>query len=108
MFAEVPFHSSPRNKDRPGDAVVGPFRIVLMDAAAELAEGHDDFGAASCYVVSADGERFQRRRIECEGTLESDMIVRRGLQADEVVVTVGAEQLAAEASKSILSVEDND
>ncbi|AMV16475.1 efflux RND transporter periplasmic adaptor subunit [Planctomyces sp. SH-PL14] len=91
----------------------GAEEALLVPRSAVL---YDDFGVASCYVASAegkekgeaDGESFTRRRIECEGTLHGNVIVRRGLKADEVVVSVAAEQLSAESSRSDLMVGDDD
>lgn len=80
------------------DALVIPRSAVLFDG----------FGQAFCYATEAGSDTFQRRRIELGTSCEAGVAVLRGLDADDTVVSVGAEQLAAEESKSELAVEDND
>lgn len=69
---------------------------------------YDGFGQAFCYASEADRPLFQRRRIELGVRHNDQVAVTRGIDADDVVVSVGAEQLSAEESKADLSVEDND
>ena len=69
---------------------------------------YDGFGQAGCYAAEANHTQFQRRRIELGSRHRDLVVVLRGLDADDFVVSVGAEQLAAEESKGDLSVEDDD
>ena len=80
------------------DALVIPRSAVL----------YDGFGQAYCYAAETGGDVFQRRRIELGSAAEAGVAILKGLDADDVVVSTGAEQLAAEESKSELAVEDDD
>jgi multidrug efflux pump subunit AcrA (membrane-fusion protein) len=81
------------------------FEALVIPRSAVLLDG---FGQAYCYVAAAGSDVFQRRRIELGSSTETGVAVLRGLAADDVVVSAGAEQLAAEESKSELAVEDDD
>lgn len=80
------------------DALVIPRSAVL----------YDGFGQAYCYAAESGADVFQRRRIELGSSAEVGVAIIKGLDADDVVVSAGAEQLAAEESKSELAVEDDD
>ena len=80
-------------------------RALLIPRSAVL---YDGFGQAGCYAPQADRTQFRRKRIELGSRHQDVVVVLRGLDADDFVVSVGAEQLAAEESKADLSVEDDD
>lgn len=80
-------------------------RALLIPRSAVL---YDGFGQASCYAAEADRTQFRRRRIELGSRKQDLVVVLRGLDTDDFVVSVGAEQLSAEESKADLSVEDDD
>ncbi len=79
--------------------------VLLIPISGVL---YDGFGQASCYATEADRMEFRRQRIELGSRHKDSVVVLRGLDADDVIVFIGAEQLAAEESKSDLSVEDDD
>ncbi len=79
--------------------------VILIPRSAVL---YNSFGQASCFVATMENTTFIRTRIEL-GVRHQDLIeVTRGLDADDDVVVVGAEQLAAEELKDDLFVEDDD
>ena len=80
-------------------------QALLIPCSAVL---YDGFGQAGCYAADGDRTQFQRKRIELGPRHQDKVVVLRGLDADDVVVSVGAEQLAAEESRGDLSVEDDD
>lgn len=80
-------------------------RVLLIPRSAVL---YDGFGQAFCFASEADRTQFQRRRIELGARYQDRVAVLRGLDDDDSVVSVGAEQLAAEESKADLAVKDND
>lgn len=69
---------------------------------------YDGFGQPFCYAAEEDSSNFQRRRLELGATYQNAVSVKKGLDTDDIVVSVGAEQLAAEEFKSDLSMEDDD
>ena len=79
--------------------------VLLIPSSGVL---YDGFGQASCYAAEADRTEFRRQRIELGSRHADSVVVLRGLDSDDFVVSIGAEQLAAEESKSELSVEDDD
>lgn len=83
----------------------GDQQVLLIPRSSVL---YDGFGQSSCYAAEADRTRFRWKRIELGTRQQDHVVVLRGLDADDVVVSVGAEQLAAEESKGDLSVEDDD
>ena len=89
-----------------------PFRNIYApgDVGAHLNQNdkYDGFGQAFCFASEADRTQFQRRRIELGARHQDRVAVLRGLDDDDSVVSVGAEQLAAKESKADLAVEDND
>ena len=80
------------------DAILIPRSAVLYDA----------FGQASCFAGESNADEFRRLRIELGATHNGDVVVLRGLEKDDVVVSSGAQRLSAEESKSELAVEDDD
>ena len=79
--------------------------VLLIPSSGVL---YDGFGQASCYATEADRTEFRRQRIELGSRHGDSVVVLRGLDADDFIVSIGAEQLAAEESKSELNVEDDD
>ena len=69
---------------------------------------YDGFGQPSCYAAESDSVQFSRKRLELGAALLNRVIVTRGLDANDIVVSSGAEQLAAEESKSDLVIDDDD
>ena len=102
---------NPKWKVRVGQSAVvelpvsDEFEALVIPQSAVLVDG---FGQAYCYAAEAGSDVFRRRRIELGTSFETRVAVLRGLAADDVVVSAGAEQLAAEESKSELAVEDDD
>ena len=80
-------------------------QVLIIPVSAVL---YDGFGQTYCYAAEADQTQFIRRRIELGTRHETSVVVSRGLDVDDVVVSVGAEQLAAEESKGDLALEEND
>ena len=69
---------------------------------------YNEFGQAVCYALMPDSDQFIKTRIEL-GACQGDSVeVIRGLDADSRVVSVGAQQLAAEEGKADLAVGDDD
>lgn len=80
------------------EATCIPFSSIIFDG----------FGQPFAYVRESNQEKFRRQRVEL-GKREGELVVvLKGIDRDDVVVSVGAEQLAAEESKAELSVEDDD
>lgn len=69
---------------------------------------YDGFGQPFCYSSKHNSDVFQRGRIELGSSQDGTVQILRGLQADHLVVSVGAEQLVAEETKSELATEDDD
>ena len=69
---------------------------------------YDGFGQPSCYAAESDSVEFSRKHLELGATHADRVIVTRGLDADDIVVSTGAEQMAAEESKSELVIDDDD
>ena len=69
---------------------------------------YDGFGQPSCYAAESDSVQFSRKHLELGATQADRVIVTRGLDVDDIVVSSGAEQLAAEESKSELVIDDDD
>jgi hypothetical protein len=66
------------------------------------------FGQSSCFTISKDKTSFSRHAIEL-GSPDGELIeVTKGINHSDLVVSIGAEQLAAEDSKGELAVEDDD
>lgn len=110
----IDFHFIVKNPDwklRAGESMAvelptsGKRQVLTIPDSAVL---YDGFGQTYCYAAEAGRPQFQRRRIELGARHEKSVIVSRGLDSDDVVVSVGAQQLAAEESKGDLAVEDND
>ena len=110
----IDFHYTVENQDwtlRSGQSMAvelptaGKQQVLTIPISAVL---YDGFGQTYCYSAEADHTQFQRRRIELGTRHEKSVIVSRGLDASDAVVSVGAEQLAAEESKGELAVEDSD
>jgi len=80
------------------EALVIPRTAILFDG----------FGQSYCYAAESGSDNFQRRRIEINTLDAARVAVLRGLDGDDIVVSIGAEQLASEESKSDLKVEDDD
>ena len=80
-------------------------QVLTIPRSAVLFDG---FGHASCYASEADRTQFTRRRIELGARHMDHVVVLRGLDDDDVVVSVGAEQLAAEEARGELAMQDND
>lgn len=68
---------------------------------------YNEFGQASCYVAVEEPEGFKRVAIELGPNVDGRVVVTRGLNENERIVIVGAELLAAEASKGDLVVDDD-
>jgi cobalt-zinc-cadmium efflux system membrane fusion protein len=95
---------------RPGEAV----SVSLPTGAEELATVipqsavlWDGMGNSWVYVRAA-ADAFRRQRVETGELLGNQVVVRRGLNRGEVVVTSGAEALYGEEFKGQIQVEDND
>lgn len=69
---------------------------------------YDGFGQPSCYAAESHSVEFSRKHLELGATHADRVIVTRGLDADDIVVSTGAEQMAAEESKSELVIDDDD
>ena len=80
------------------DAMLIPRSAVLYDA----------FGQASCFAGESNADEFHRIRIELGTAHQKDVVVLRGLDKDDIVVSSGAQRLSAEESKDDLAVEDDD
>ena len=62
----------------------------------------------SGFVSNKANGNFTRKRVEL-GVCSGDLVeVTQGLDDNDEMVTVGAQQLAAEETKANLAVEDND
>ena len=98
-------------KFRPGQAVtvnlslVGDVQVLVIPKSALI---YDSFGHAYCYAAESGSDAFERRRLELGPSAESQITILRGIDRDDIVISLGAEQLAAEESKSELAVEDDD
>jgi multidrug efflux pump subunit AcrA (membrane-fusion protein) len=69
---------------------------------------YNTFGQPSCFVAGENPSNFVRRRIEI-GVRSNDLIeVTRGLQPDDMVVSIGAQLLAGEESRGELSLGEDD
>ena len=79
--------------------------VMLIPRSAVL---YDAFGQASCFAGESNADDFRRLRIELGATHHNDVIVLRGLDKDNVVVSSGAQRFSAEESKDDLAVEDDD
>ncbi|MFO0980111.1 MAG: efflux RND transporter periplasmic adaptor subunit [Planctomycetaceae bacterium] len=84
--------------------------VLVVPSSALL---YDSFGNVFCYAAESGSDIFERRRLELNGSAGSSgagssVIVVRGIDDDDIVISRGAEQLSAEESKSELAVEDDD
>ena len=78
---------------------------MLIPRSAVL---YDAFGQASCFAGESNADEFHRIRIELGTAHQKDVVVLRGLDKDDIVVSSGAQRLSAEESKDDLAVEDDD
>lgn len=79
--------------------------VLLIPRSSLLFDG---FGQPACYAAEPGSSSFERKRLEIGRAQGDQVIVKRGLDEDDIVVTAGAEQLAADESRSELAVEDDD
>lgn len=78
---------------------------ILVPRSAVL---YNSFGQPSGFVSNKANGNFTRKRVEL-GVCSGDLVeVTQGLDDNDEMVTVGAQQLAAEETKANLAVEDND
>lgn len=95
---------------RPGQSVVvnvpsGVSEVRLLIArSAVLWDGN---GGAWVYV-RASKDSFRRQRVELGQTVGEDIVIARGLDDDDEVVTTAAQSLYGEEFKGSMPVEDND
>lgn len=95
---------------RPGQAVAVSLPIGERAAAVVIPQSAvlwDGFGNSSVYVRTSP-ETFERRRVELGQLLTDGIVVRRGLDAGEEIVTEGAEALYGEEFNWQLEAEDDD
>jgi cobalt-zinc-cadmium efflux system membrane fusion protein len=95
---------------RPGQAVAVSLPIGEQAAAVVIPQSAvlwDGFGNSSVYVRTSP-ESFERRGVELGQLLADGIGVRRGLHADDEVVTEGAEALYGEEFHWELEAEDDD
>lgn len=103
--------SNPEWKLRVGQSIVVEipesevYEALIVPKTAILFDG---FGQSYCYAAESGSDNFQRRRIEVNSLDGTNAAVIRGLDSDDIVVSIGAEQLASEETKSDLKVEDDD
>jgi len=102
-----------RNPDlalRAGQAVTvdlpagSPVEQVVLPRSAVLWDG---LGNAWVYV-RADAGSFRRQKIETGRLLADEIVVTRGLDGDEAVVTMGAESLYGQEFKGLTPTDDDD
>ena len=86
----------PLGEDR--ESIVIPRSAVL----------YSSFGQPSCFVSKTEHGIFARKSIELGVSTSEFIEVVQGLNGGDEIVTVGAQQLAAEESKADLAVEDDD
>jgi len=95
---------------RPGQAVTvsllvgGPTEQLVVPRAAIVWDGM----ANSWAYVQTGREGFRRRRVELGESLDDVVVIQRGLQEGEAVVTQAVEALYGEEFKSDIPVEDED
>ncbi len=87
------------------EAVAGKRRDAILIPRSALL--YNEFGQASCFVVN-DADEFVRKRVELRDRRDEFVEVQRGIEADDNVVAIGGQQLAADESKADLAVEDDD
>ncbi len=96
---------------RPGQTLTVPLPIgekvsaLFVPISAILYDGQ---GQAFVYAREEEASAFRRQRVELGQRLANEMVVTRGLDGDDIVVSAGAEVLYAEEFKGSLAVEDND
>ena len=96
---------------RPGQTLTVPLPIgeevsaLLVPFGAILYDGQ---GQAFVYAREEEAGAFRRQRVELGHRQANEMVVTRGLDGDDIVVSAGAEVLYAEEFKGSLAVEDND
>lgn len=79
---------------------------IVIPRAAVL---YDGFGRASCFVKREGGALpFERQQVDLGEPHGDQVVVRRGLDADDEVVVEGAEQLAGASATQVLSTGDDD
>lgn len=107
LFYEI---ENPAGQLRPGQAVTVSIPVgsqaqrIVVSRSAVLWDG---MGGAWAYVCTGP-ETFVRRRLELGPPLGDRVVVQRGLQAGDQVVTLGAEALRGEEFKSEIPSGDED
>jgi len=86
-------------------SIDGERNAIMIPRSSVL---YNDFGQAACYVAMPDTHQFVKTRIELGARQDDSVEVNRGIDADCSVVSIGAQQLAAEEGKADLAMGDDD